>query len=162
MDAAALWQAIEGTPVASFIKESVWAYPILETIHLIGLGLLFGSIFAYDLRVLGISERISLRALEAHLLPWVWTGFVLNAVSGSLLFSSDAAEFAANPAFQAKLVLIALAGINAAVFHLRAGKRAYGLQEEGAPPRRARISAMVSIVLWTGVIVAGRMIAYVK
>lgn len=162
MDSTALWQAIEGTTVAAFIKDSVWTYPILETIHLIGLGLLFGSIFAYDLRVLGVSQRLAIPTLGAHLLPWVWTGFLLNAVSGSLLFSSDAAEFAANPALQAKLTLIALAGINAAAFHMRVGSGSAKSLDDGAQLRPARVSAMLSIVLWTGVIVAGRMMAYVK
>lgn len=162
MDSLAIWQAIEATPVAAFIKESMWAYPILETVHLVGLGLLFGSIVAYDLRVLGATAGLPLSVLGQHVLPWVWTGFLLNAASGVLLFSSDAVEFASNPALQAKLVLIALAGMNAAVFQLRTRQATHAMWSAGTAPVTERVLATLSIVLWTGVIIAGRMMAYVK
>ncbi len=156
------WEAIEATSIAAFVKESVWAYPALETIHIIGLGLVFGSIVAFDLRLLGLHKDLSLDRLGQHLLPRVWTGFALNATSGLLLFSSDAVDFSTNPALWWKLGLIALAGMNAAVFQLRIKPQSASWDANSPAPVSARISAALSITLWLAIIVAGRMIAYVK
>ena len=156
------WQAIEGSSLATFVKDAVWAYPALETVHIIGLGLLFGAIIAFDLRVLGLNKSLPLSQLGRHLLPWVWTGFALNATSGVLLFASDALEFSSNPALWAKLSLIVLAGVNALYFQARIMPSATAWEANTATPTRARLSAMLSMTLWLAIIVAGRMIAYVK
>jgi hypothetical protein len=99
--------------------------------------------------------------LGRHLLPWVWAGFCLNAVSGGLLFLSNPVEFAANPALAAKLGLIALAGINALYFQVRLAPAMDAWNSDTPAPAAARISALFSIVLWLGVIIAGRLMAYV-
>ncbi|MBU2583620.1 MAG: hypothetical protein KJ622_18080 [Alphaproteobacteria bacterium] len=150
-------------PLSQFVRSAVWAYPILEMLHILGLGLLFGPIIIYDLRVIGIVCASNPNALAALLLPWVWTGFTVNATSGFLLFASDAIEFAANPAFQAKMALILLAGLNAAVFQYRAS-RCEADREAIADTSQTsgmRLQAAISILLWLSVIVAGRLIAYV-
>lgn len=151
------------TPLAIWVKSSVWAYPLLETAHVIGLALLFGAIAMMDLRLLGVGRHLRVEALGRHLLPAAWTGFAINAVSGGLLFLSDAAEFAANTAFRLKLVLIALAGINALWFHARVYSRAGAWDREGGgSPVSAKAAALLSLLLWLAVITAGRMIAYVE
>ncbi|MDA7948115.1 MAG: hypothetical protein MPJ78_11645 [Hyphomicrobiaceae bacterium] len=158
-----VWHTLEGTQAAIWVKTSTWAYPLLETAHVIGLGLLFGSIFVLDLRLMGVGRPLPLNLLARHMLPWVWTGFIVNAVSGALLFMSDAAEFAANTAFRVKIVLILLAGLNAAYFHARAYR--YAVEVDPARhdiPRASLLAALVSIALWVSVITAGRMIAYVE
>jgi hypothetical protein len=157
-----LWQAIHDSAVATVVREEMWVYPILETVHIVGIAFVFGSILAYDLRVLGANKVLPLGPLGRHLLPWVWTGFAMNAVSGVLLFASDAMEFAANPALQAKLALIGLAGLNAFVFQRRYAAAAPQWNEATRPPMLARLSAIVSIVIWLAIIAAGRMMAYVK
>lgn len=157
------WHLLEATQVAVWVKTSTWAYPLLETAHVIGLGLLFGSIFVMDLRLLGVGRKLPLSALAHHLLPWVWAGFAINLVSGTLLFMSDATEFAGNTAFRIKIALIVLAGINAAFFHARAYR--YAVEVDPAQhdvPGASIVAAMVSICLWVAVITAGRMIAYVE
>jgi hypothetical protein len=148
-------------PIAAFVRDDAWTYPALETIHIIGIGLIFGSILAYDLRVLGWHRALSLRLLARHLLPWVWAGFALNATSGALLFVSDAIEFAANPALQAKLLLIGLAGVNAAAFQLRLARGQEAWDMDAQSPPAARASAAFSIILWLAIITAGRLMAYV-
>lgn len=155
-----IWASLSGSPFATTIRESTWAYPALETLHIIGLALVFGSILAYDLRVLGWGRTIPLRALGNHLLPWVWTGFLLNAVTGSLMFASDAAEFAANPAFQIKLLLLAAAGANAVAFQRRLAPALLDPAPHAAPMLAARLAAIASIGLWLAIITAGRMMAY--
>lgn len=156
-----IWESIAATGVAALVRDATWAYPVLETLHMIGLGLLFGGIVALDLRLLGVSRDISVTRLAGHVLPWVWTGFAINAVSGALLFMSDAVEFAANSSFRAKMVLLALAGLNAALFQWRVYPGAVAWDHD-APPRPARRFALVSLVLWIAVITAGRMMAYIK
>lgn len=156
------WTWLEATAAALYVKESIWAYPILETVHLVGLGLVFGSIFAFDLRVLGVSAHLPAQQMHDHLLPWVWAGFVMNAASGVLMLSSDAVEFSSNPALAVKLLLLAVAGANATAFQWRIapGMAAWGRNIPA--PAAARVSAALSIALWIAIIVAGRMMAYVK
>ncbi len=157
-----LWHTVHDWPVAALVRDSVWAYPALETVHIIGLALVFGSILAYDLRILGWDRDLPVSRLGAKLLPWVWAGFALNLVSGALLFASDAAEFAANTSFRAKMVLLVLAALNAFWFQARVARSLAAWDAGVMPPAAARIAAGLSIVLWIGVITAGRLMAYVK
>lgn len=154
------WQTLADTPLGVAIRESPWLYPALETFHVIGIALIFGSILAYDLRVLGVTRALPLRALGTHLLPWVWTGFFLNMTTGALLFVSDAAEFAVNPAFRVKLLLLAAAGLNALAFNARLAPRAARVVTDVELGAGARASAALSIALWLAIITAGRMMAY--
>ena len=157
-----LWDPVTNSALSTFIRESLWAYPALETVHLIGLALIFGPILMFDLRVLGRSSDMNIRRMHQTFLPWVWTGFALNIASGVLLFISDAAEFASSPALYVKLALIALAGINALMFQRLLFPRLPGASASSTLAGAARVSAAVSILLWTGIIVAGRMVAYIK
>lgn len=157
-----LWSAVHAWPVAEFVRESVWAYPALETVHIVGLALVFGSILAYDLRLLGGHRDLSLSRLGDKLLPWVWFGFALNIVSGALLFASDAVEFAANTSFRAKMALLVLAALNAVWFQMRIAPAIPAWDREAMPPPNARVAAALSIALWLAVITAGRLMAYIK
>lgn len=157
-----VWQQIEGSSIAAFVRETTWTYPILENLHIIGIALIFGSILAFDLRVLGFNRALPIVALGRHLLPWVWTGFLVNATTGTLLFASDAVEFSENPALAAKLGLIVLAGVNALVFQWRIMPNLSTLDGSATPPILARISAIASIGLWLSIITAGRLMAYIK
>lgn len=158
---ASIWDPLAATSLSVFLRESTWSYPALEVVHIIGIALVFGVILSFDLRVLGRHTTLPLDTLGRHLLPWVWTGFVLNAASGTLLFVSNPVEFAANPALVAKLALIGVAGLNAAVFYWRITPTMPAWNRDSPAPLSARTSAVLSIALWLAVIVAGRMIAYV-
>lgn len=161
MDYTAFLKVLMALPAAELVRRWPWAYPILETVHVIGLGLLFGGIFAFDLRLLGVQPTISIRRLARHLLPWVWLGFALNALSGLLLLMSDAVEFGHNTSFKVKMVLIAVAGLNMAWFHWRIFPTVAQWDERAPTPLAAKRTALVSIALWLSVITAGRMIAYI-
>jgi hypothetical protein len=139
--------------LAEFIRTSPWAYPSLEIVHLVGLGLVFGTLWLVELRLLGIGRRLEVGALAATALPWNLIGFALSVISGLLLFASRAGELIANRAFLLKMGLIALAGVNAALLHTR------GALDPGRPG--TRVQAAASLLLWVGVIAAGRLIAYV-
>jgi hypothetical protein len=155
------WDPIAQSAIAVFIGQSVWAYPALETLHIFGIALVFGPILIFDLRVLGFNRGIGIGELHGALLPWVWTGFAINVSSGALLFVSDAAAFASNPAFRAKLALLALAGLNALAFQWRLYPTLID-SDVTAGARGARFSAAASIMLWLAVITAGRLMAYIK
>lgn len=159
--APSVWDALQQSALAAFIGESVWAYPGLEIVHVLGIALVFGPILIFDLRVLGFYAEFDAARLRNALLPWVWTGFALNAASGALMFAADAAEFAANSAFRVKLALIAIAGLNALAFQTSWFPHA-GHGTEAKHQRRAKASAVASIALWLAVIAAGRLMAYVK
>lgn len=160
MDLATLLDTLTKLPLAEFVRTSPWAYPVLETFHVVGLGLLFGGIFAIDLRLLGFHRQLAIDRLAAHILPWVWFGFALNIMSGAMLFMSDAVTFGVNIAFRIKMVLIALAGLNALWFQVRLYPHLTSAEPDASTSRSIKISAVLSLLLWIGIITAGRMIAY--
>lgn len=157
-----IWETLAATGLAVFLRENAWAYPLLETLHMVGLALLVGGILIFDLRVLGVGRELSVRSLANLVLPLVWTGFAVNVVSGGLLFVSDAAEFASNSSLKVKLALIALAGINALAFHRGVLGGVAAWDRDTCAPTTARTLAAVSLLLWLGVVTAGRMMAYLK
>ena len=131
-------------------------YPAVNTVHLLGVVLLVGGIGVLDARVLGLGRAVPLAALSRYLTPAAVAGLILLTLSGVLLFCADAGPFTRSPLFQAKLVLIGLAVINAWAF-----RRRFGDFEDGSePPLAARIMAAVSLGLWTSATVIGRWLAY--
>jgi len=135
------------------LRASLWAYPALEVVHIIGIALLFGSLAVLDLRLAGLGRALPLEALARLALPASLGGFLLAAASGLVMFVTDAAGLLTHPAFQLKLALICAAGLNAALFHARGG-----LQKADDT---AFTQAVLSLALWMGVIACGRAIAYV-
>jgi len=154
---AADWLA--ATPPAALLRERAWLYPLVETLHILGFVLLVGAVAMFDLRVLGLGRALPLRALGRYLLPWSVGGALLALPTGALLFSTQPADFLANPLFLLKLALIGAAALNAALFHVGPWRGA-GLDAGAAPPR-ARIQAACSLLAWIAVIVCGRLLAYV-
>jgi Family of unknown function (DUF6644) len=142
------------------MREALWAYPAVETVHIIGLALLFGTIVIVDLRLLGLGRSVSAVAVTRNVLPWTLAGFGVAAVTGSLMFTAHAADFATLPIFLVKMTLIVLGGLNAAWLHVGALKNAGQWEVATLPPRRVRTAAAVSLLLWIGVIACGRLLAY--
>jgi len=129
-----------------------FVYPALEAVHIVGIGLLLGSLVVFELRVWGLGRAIELRALARLALPTAVGGFALVVCSGAIMFFSQFDEMLGNGAFLLKMGLVALAGLNAIGFHLRGGL--------AADDRIARAQTALSLGLWIAVIVCGRWIAY--
>jgi hypothetical protein len=151
---------IETTGFASAMREWLWLYPIIEVLHILGFTMLVGGAALFDLRLLGISRFISVAALATHLLPWARRSLLVIVPTGAMMFAAHATEMAANPAFQLKLLLLFVAGLNAAVFHAGIFRTVAVWDLQAAIPAAAKVSAVLSLCLWTGVITCGRLLAY--
>jgi hypothetical protein len=152
---------LESTPVAQAMRQGTWLYPAVETSHILAFVVLVGSAAMWDLRLLGLSRRIPVTALERHLLPWARLGLLVAAPTGALMFVADATELAANPAFRFKLAFLAAALLNAAAFHRWTFRSVHTRDRDAASPLPARLAGALSLLLWTAVIACGRLIAYV-
>ena len=147
--------AVEALPLVEALRLSSWAYPAVNTLHIVGIALLFGAIVPLDLRLAGWRRKeASLTPLSCVLLPVATFGFILAALAGLLLFVTDARAYAASPLFQAKLVLIALALCNAWLL------RRVDWQNPTLSSRRLALAGAASLFLWVGAITLGRLIAY--
>lgn len=155
---ASVFLALQESALGHAMRSSPALYPAVEILHIIGFVVLVGSIVALDLRLLGLGRTIPIQPLARLLLPLSRFGFLLAISMGFLLFSADASHVVRNPAFQTKLLLIALALITVVIAHAGPWRRIalWGAEAPGA----AKVTALVSLVLWLGVVCAGRLIAY--
>ena len=151
---------LENTTLAVHIRQSLWLYPALEIIHLVGITLLVGAAFMFDLRLLGISKNLSINHLSHHLLPWSQRGLWLIVPSGMLLFITNAKTLGFDSTFWLKMILLVVAGINVLIFHQIIFKPAIKAAESVQLPFTARISALLSITVWIAIIACGRLLAY--
>jgi hypothetical protein len=141
--------------------SGVWAYGVVNLIHILGVATLFGSILALDLRLLGLWRSLPLAAIATPTVPLAAIGFVIAAVSGTCLISTNATEYVGNPFLLIKFPAIALGLINVAALHFLRGWRDRRAQEPAARDRRQLAAAgAVSLVCWLTAVGAGRMIGY--
>lgn len=148
------------TPVAGAMRDGVWLYPLVETVHIVGFAVLVGAVVLFDLRVLGCGRRLPVRILGAHLLPWALGSLLLVVPAGLLLFASQPGDFLGNPTFQLKMALLLAAGLNAALFHVGVYRGVDGWATGVRAPVLAQGQALLSIVLWVAIIACGRLLAY--
>ncbi|WP_119152959.1 hypothetical protein [Caldimonas tepidiphila] len=139
-------------PALAWIGAHPWAYPALEALHIVGIGVLLGSLLMFELRLWGLGRELPLAALARLALPVSLAGFALAAAAGLLMFASQPSELVANRYFVWKMGLLFIAGCNAAAFHARGGL--------ARPDGWARAQTALSLGLWIAVIICGRWIAY--
>ncbi len=156
--------ALEASGLGEAMRQWMWLYPAVEIVHIVGIGLLFGSIAVLDLRLLGFSRSFSARKLAGHVLPWTLASFLLIVPSGFAMFTAHASEFIQSEVFVIKMLLILAAGINAALFHTITFRTADVWDSEEMrklpPPPSARLAGALSLALWVSVIACGRLLAY--
>jgi len=154
-------QWLEARGWAIELHQSLWLFPTIETIHLFGIVLLVGSTSALDLRLLGLTmKRESVSRTAGRLLPWAWVGLMVQVTTGFLLFASEATRCWQNSAFRIKMAMLALAGLNALIFHVTVYRRVASWDEAAVTPAGAKLAGCFSILLWFGIVAAGRWIAF--
>jgi uncharacterized membrane protein len=159
MSAFLTW--LENVWLSAFIRESALAFPVVETVHVIALALVVGSIAIVDLRLLGLaSTDRTVSQLCREVLPWTWGAFVLAVITGVLMFASHANDYFANIAFQVKILLLLAAGANMLAFQLFTYRGVARWDRDAKLPLPARIAGAVSLTCWIGVVFFGRWIGF--
>lgn len=153
-------ERLEQTEIAAVIRNELWLYPGIEIVHILGFVMLVGTAVMFDLRLLGLSKDISVVKLSNHLLPWSRRSLLLIIPSGFLLFMTNAVSLSNDKIFWIKLSLIALAGINALIFHQTTFRSVSNWERHKPSPIPAKLNATASILLWISVICCGRLLAY--
>ncbi len=151
---------INDWPWAAALRESEDAYPLVETLHVLAIAVIVGTVVTMDLRVLGlILRQEAVTRVGQAMLPLTWCGFAIMLLTGLPLFAAQALQLYANPAFRIKIALLAVAGCNALLFHATTYRTVGAWDRNSAAPLPARAFASVSIALWSAIIVSGRLIA---
>jgi Family of unknown function (DUF6644) len=152
--------ALEGLAIARAMRDIEWLYPATQIAHILGFVVLVGSTVAFDLRVLGLTKAISVRALSRHLLPWSLASLFVIVPTGLMMFAANADDLLDNGPFKVKMGLLLAAGMNAAMFRTGPYQTVKSWDTNADAPLLARASVALSIALWIGVIACGRLIAY--
>ena len=155
-----LAKLISKSSLTEWIQTEYWLWPVLEIAHFLGLTLLIGGLIIIDLRMLGFFQNINLQATH-RIIPIVIMGFSLNLVTGVLFFCGDPMRYSVNIGFQIKMVLILIAGLNAAVYHLKSKDLLRSAKPSSSQDYRMRLVASISLSSWCGVLLLGRLIPYV-
>jgi hypothetical protein len=152
---------LENSRLADNIRENDLLFPFIESVHVLSICLVVGSILAVDLRLLGLASiRRSVSRVTHGILPLTWCAFVVAVASGGLLFISNATKYLGNGFFIAKLFLIGAAGLNMAVFHAINAKDLPRWENETRLPLSARLAGGLSILLWVAVVACGRWVGF--
>jgi hypothetical protein len=161
MSLAEISQSIQGTDFFTSLRESALAYPIIMSLHLSSIAVFGGLILLTDLRLLGLAmPSVSVSDMIAQTRIWKRIGFVIMVTCGILLAGAKFESYYDNPYFELKLALLLLVGVHAWVFHRSVYGNAPELDRAPAIPGIAKTAACISLVLWIGILSAGRWIAY--
>jgi hypothetical protein len=151
----------ENSGLADNVRENDVLFPLVESVHVLAICLVVGSILVVDLRLLGLASiRRPVGRVLSGILPLTWTAFTLAVASGSLLFISNATKYLDNGFFVAKICLIAAAGLNMVIFHGFNGRDLPRWENQTTPPLPARLAGGLSILLWISVVTCGRWIGF--
>lgn len=156
-----IWESIEYSPMGISIAESLWAFPMVETVHVMALVTVLGTLLVMDLRMLGwASTAVPIRKVSEDTLKWTWMAFVLAAITGTILWVSKAHSYMINPYFLTKMGLMAVAGLNMLFFHFVTYKTVDQWDTLASPPTAVKLSAVLSLVLWIVIVFCGRAIGF--
>lgn len=156
-----IWQSIEYSGLGLFVAESTWAFPALETLHVIALVTVVGTIAIMDLRMIGVAGRNwAVSDLSKDTLPWTWGAFVMAAITGGLLFISKASSYVINPYFLWKMGMLVLAGLNMMYFHFITYRTVEHWDRDPTVPVAVRVAGILSLVFWILVVFFGRAIGF--
>ena len=160
MDLQSFWQGLEASAFGDFVAESTWAFPTLESLHVMSFVTVLGSLLVVDLRILGLGWKdVKLTTLSHETLKITWIAFTCAAITGIMIFCSKATSYVINPYFKLKLVSMALAGLNMVVFQFITWKTVAGW-DLGKVPTSAKAASTLSLLLWICVVFFGRAIGF--
>ena len=159
MDSHALRIWLESTTLSSWVTGPIYVWPVLETLHFLGLSLLIGTIGVFDLRLLGLGKGLR-PGLVSRLIPWGMAGFGLNVITGVLFFVGEPKNYVNNIAFYFKMTFVVLAGINVLLFYLTVARKVEALGPGEDAPLGAKVIGAASLLLWIGVMSAGRLLTF--
>ena len=155
------FQSLYDSSIGVAIRENGLLFPWIESVHVLAITLVVGSIGVVDMRLLGIASRNrAVSRLTGDVLPLTWTAFIVAAITGTLLFTSNAVKYSHNGYFQAKMALLVLAFLNMLVFHLVTSRGIERWDESPHVPAPVRLAGGVSLALWILIIVCGRWIGF--
>jgi hypothetical protein len=154
-----LFTTFRGIKTTVPFMHSKWGWPMAQIAHFLGLSILIGTIFMFDLRMLGMAKRIPIGALH-KLVPWGVGGYLVNVVTGFMFVTASPDQYVYNSAFQLKMLFMLAAGLNILVFYSVAYRKTRLIGPGDSAPFLARLAAVASLFLWTAIIVEGRMIAF--
>jgi hypothetical protein len=161
MDIVAFLKSLEASGLATRIRDSLWLFPLIESTHVIGLALVFGTIVIIDLRLLGIaSTQRSFKRMASDILKWTWAAFALTALTGALMFITNSLVYYHNFFFRTKMLLLVLSGINMLIFELTAGRTIHNWDKAPSAPSAGKAVAAASLVMWISIIIMGRLIGF--
>src|SRR4051812_47031140 len=161
MNIDAALAALEATQLAEYIRGSLYFFPVLESLHVVGLTMVFGTIAILDLRMLGIaSVRRPVSRIAIDVEKWAWIAFALTAVTGGLMFTTNAAVYYYNIFFRLKMAMLVVAGGNVAMFEVTARRSLQQWNTDAKAPFAGRAAATISLVLWIAIIFMGRWIGF--
>ena len=149
------------SPPGVWIRHSVWGWPVLESLHFMGMSVLIGTIGLFDLRLLGFARGVPYAALH-RLIPLGIAAYSLNMVTGFFFLSGMPDQYLWNPAFRFKVTFMAVAGLNVLFFYTRVFRRLQQLPPDSPPPLGARVAGAVSLTMWIGVMSAGRLLTFFR
>ena len=154
-------ESIEYSSLGITIAESTWMFPTIETLHVIALVTVIGTIALVDLRLVGVKgHALRVSQLAKDTLPWTWGAFALAAITGGLLFISKASSYMINPYFLWKMGLMALAGLNMLYFHMTTWRTVEHWELDPSFPAMAKLAGWLSLLFWLGVVFCGRLIGF--
>jgi len=157
-----IFQTLQDTSIATAIREGNTLFPWIESIHVLAIVTVVGTISIIDMRLIGLpAHRKSVRKLMQDVLPLTWGAFALAVLTGSLLFSSRATKYVTIIWFVSKMVLLLLAGLNMVYFHIITYRSIHLWDELAETPRAAKIAGTLSLLLWIGVVFCGRLVGFV-
>lgn len=155
------FKLVEQTQLAAWVREADFSFPLLESIHVASVMLVFGSICMMDLRLIGAADRSVRVTVFSHaILPWTWAAFAIAVISGTVLMTGQAGGYAVNLQFQMKMALMLAAGANMSVFHFGLWRGVAAWDDSPVPPTAVRLTGALSLTLWICVIVAGRWVGW--
>lgn len=160
-DSSSLLDTLYNLSLATAVREGSTSFPWLESVHVLAVGAVVGTIAIVDLRLVGYrSHRRGARQLINDMLPFTWVAFALAVATGGLMFISNANAYWANIPFLLKMLAILAAGVNMAIFHVTAHRNVGQWDEDPRPPLAARIAGGASLMLWLVAVCLGRWIGF--